>query len=88
MLNVRHIFLLCRIIHHWYYLSALKFNDLHDLLACYEWLKIIIKEDAPPCNRNFEKIGGTAFLAKGVRGPSLNLTYDPLRCGVAAWNDV
>jgi hypothetical protein len=50
MLNVRHIHFLCRIIHQcWYYLSALKFNDLHDLLASYESLKIIIKVAAPPC---------------------------------------
>jgi hypothetical protein len=49
MLHVRHIHFSSRIIDQcWYYLSALKLNDLHDLLASYEWLKIIIKVAAPP----------------------------------------
>jgi hypothetical protein len=52
MLNVRHNHFLCRIIHQcWYYLSALKFNDLQDLLASYKWLQIIIKVAAPPCSK-------------------------------------
>jgi hypothetical protein len=50
MLNVRHIHFLFRITHLcWYNLSALKFYELNDLLARYEWLKIIIKVAAPPC---------------------------------------